>query len=634
MYRNVINDLKQLWRHTKGSPNVCIAVLDGAADFSHPSLQAANIQKVNSLVIDNSLSNHATHVVSTIFGQHRVGSEILGWAPECRGILIPIFSNNAKSRVSQFDLARALELAIEHGADVINISGGEIVRNVGEVDTRLKDSLQKCRNRNVLVVAAAGNDGCDCLHIPACLPNVLAVGAMDEHGQPMNFSNWGSEYLSQGILAPGRDILGAQIGGGSVHMSGTSFASPLVSAVAALLLCIQRKKGVKPSPSKVREALIKSASPCDPRWGSDCRRFLAGRLNIQAAYAYLFNGENFMSDINENSGVNSSDLGSEFLEAPGLVQQEFFAPAQATASATISASTSAAYAPGGLIASSACGCKTSSKSMVYALGKLGYDFGTEARRDGFTQLMVGEKKSPFNPQDLLDFFKTRPYESKMLIWTLNIDLTPIYAIEPLDPFAESTYAMLIGALQGQILDKEDINYIERVSIPGYLTGKTVRLYSGQIVPVISAQPRGLYMWNVNQLIKDAIAACPSDKSVDLKKLDTGLREFLDRIYYEFRNLGALSSDRALNYAATNAFQATAAFAENLNSDGKIRQLADIQVEKSPFCRLDSDCWDVKLRFFDPENDRRAARIVRYTIDVSDVMPVTIGSPRSWAATGF
>ncbi|NEQ10674.1 MAG: peptidase S8, partial [Moorea sp. SIO4E2] len=61
------------------------------------------------------------------------------------------------------------------------------------------------------------------------------------------------------------------------------------------------------------------------------------------------------------------------------------------------------------------------------------------------------------------------------------------------------------------------------------------------------------------------------------------------------------------------------------------QLDTIGVERSPFCRVDSDCWDVKLKFFDPENDRRAKKILRYTIDVSDIMPVTMGQPRIWDA---
>ena len=59
------------------------------------------------------------------------------------------------------------------------------------------------------------------------------------------------------------------------------------------------------------------------------------------------------------------------------------------------------------------------------------------------------------------------------------------------------------------------------------------------------------------------------------------------------------------------------------------ELDTITVEKSPICRLDSDCWDVKLKFFDPENNRRAKRVFRFTIDVSDSIPVTLGEVRTW-----
>ena len=56
----------------------------------------------------------------------------------------------------------------------------------------------------------------------------------------------------------------------------------------------------------------------------------------------------------------------------------------------------------------------------------------------------------------------------------------------------------------------------------------------------------------------------------------------------------------------------------------------IDVQKSPFCRINSDCWDVKLKFFDPENGRRAKKVYRFTIDVSDTIPVTLGEVRSWS----
>ena len=68
----------------------------------------------------------------------------------------------------------------------------------------LANAVRDCASRGVLIVAAAGNDGCECLHIPGALPSVLAVGAMDSTGGPLRFSNWGTRYLTQGILAPGR----------------------------------------------------------------------------------------------------------------------------------------------------------------------------------------------------------------------------------------------------------------------------------------------------------------------------------------------------------------------------------------------------------------------------------------------
>jgi hypothetical protein len=45
--------------------------------------------------------------------------------------------------------------------------------------------------------------------------------------------------------------------------------------------------------------------------------------------------------------------------------------------------------------------------------------------------------------------------------------------------------------------------------------------------------------------------------------------------------------------------------------------------------MDSDCWDVKLRFFHTENDRRAREVYRFTVDVSDLIPVAVGEVRRW-----
>ena len=87
---------------------------------------------------------------------------------------------------------------------------------------------------------------------------------------------------------------------------------------------------------------------------------------------------------------------------------------------------------------------------------------------------------------------------------------------------------------------------------------------------------------------------------DYSQFDDDIFNFLNRVYYELRNLGVAPQERALNFAATNAYQTQVAFAE---SAGRNLALDTITVAKSPICRPDSDCWDVQLQMFDPENER-------------------------------
>ena len=277
-------------------------------------------------------------------------------------------------------------------------------------------------------------------------------------------------------------------------------------------------------------------------------------------------------------------------------------------------------------------------NLVYALGTLGYDFGTEARRDTFKQFMptvdLGNMQVPANPYDarqMVDYLETNLSETKSLIWTLNLELTPLYAIKPVGAFGADIYEMMMYMLAGQVLAEDNEDYIERVSIPGMLTDETVRLFSGQIVPVLKVNsPRGMYGWKVNTLIDSALqTVSEAQETADESLMRRSLSSFLNRVYYDLRNLGQIARDRALNFAATNAFQAVQTFSEAVAIG---MELHSIDVEKSPFCRYGSECWDVKLKFFDPENGRRAKRVFRFTIDVSDRTPVTLGEVRSWAVS--
>lgn len=652
-----LTGLSELMRRTNyGNQDICIAVLDGPVDLNHKCFEGANIERLTSLVkeeasSDGSMSVHGTHVSSIIFGQP--SSEVIGIAPRCKGITVPIFSDE-RLRVSQLDLARAIEQAVSAGANVINISGGQIT-DFGEAEGWLENAVHLCDQKNVLLVAAAGNNGCNCLHVPAALPSVLAVGATDANGTPLDFSNWGETYQTQGILAPGKDILGAKPGGGAQALSGTSFATPIVSGVAALLLSLQRERGEIPDPQKVRQVLLQSALPCNLDQPTETDRCLVGKLNIPGAITLLTGG-------NMPEEIASVDAASEEVAAAGCGcggglntetasttnQQVASAPAVAKPSnntpnlqdlikSVPQQQTMPNFTANSVTVSEAPSQIPDLGRVVYALGTLGYDFGTEARRDSFKQLMppfdyqgLMVPANPYDARQMVDYLADNISESRSLIWTLNIELTPVYAIAPTGPFAADAYRALHELLSGQIQPESDAEYVERVSIPGVLTGKQVKLYSGQVIPVIEPiGTRGLYGWKVNSLVSAAMEAVQSeDGTADEERIRKTLDGFLNRIYYDLRNLGTTSQDRALNFSVTNAFQAAQTFSQAVAVG---MELDSITVEKSPFCRIDSDCWDVKLKFFDPENSRRAKKIFRFTIDVSDLIPVTLGEVRSWSS---
>lgn len=85
--------------------------------------------------------------------------------------------------------------------------------------------------------------------------------------------------------------------------------------------------------------------------------------------------------------------------------------------------------------------------LVYALGVIGYDLGTEASQDA---LMQGGLQNPNDPTQVLAYLDKHPWDAASLIWTLNIDQTPIYAIQPAGPFAAEGYNRLREFLRDQM----------------------------------------------------------------------------------------------------------------------------------------------------------------------------------------
>ena len=611
--------LEALRTLANGGAGLTVAVIDGPVDLDHPVFEGADLRMASGSTRwparpGNRMAEHGTMVASILFGQP--GSAVEGVCPCARGVVVPVYDIST-GRAPQLEIARAIELAIDEGANIINFSGGQY-SDTGDADQWLSAAVRRCAEAGVLLVAAAGNDGCECLHVPAAASTALAVGAVDDSGMPMDFSNYGDGYTCNGITAPGEDILGAVPGGAVERMSGTSFATPLVAGVAALLMAARPGIGAV----NVRDFLLQGAAPCDRNIPEVCRRLLVGRLDIEGA----------MRAMSEAPAVETSETEPSCGCGGSADHTAVGEPALVGAAPSSFAAGEASVAPS--MADAAEG-----EGPVYALGNISYDFGTEARRDSFKQLMppveIDGNVVPPNPYDarqLVAYLGSHPYEGRALIWTLNIELTPVYALEPAGAFGANLYELLTEMLAGEVLAEGDPDHIQRVSIPGTLTGRTVRLFSGQHVPVLQLEnPRGAYGWKTNALVDQAAAAVSGKKgsSADADTIASSLRSFLDRVYYDLRNLGVLSADRALNFAATNAFQAATVFSEALGSG---MQLEDIATEPSPFARADADAWDVKLKFFDPDNTRRARKVYRFTVDVSEMMPVTLGEVRSWTSS--
>ena len=643
---SLIPELNWLWKITLGHPAIRIAIIDGEVNRNHPVFKEAKLERLQTFTgLPSSkmgvASQHGTHITSIIFGQH--ASKVKGIAPYCSGLSLPVFFDDNNGEIvpcSQIDLARAITQAVDAGAHIINISGGEL-NNSGKAHILLEKSLKYCLDKNVLVIAAAGNDGCACLHIPGSLPSVLVVGGMDDKGNPLKFSNWGSNYWDKGVLAIGENILGALSNNEIGERTGTSYAAAVVSGIAALLLSYQYESGKEINPLFVRETLLNSAIGCGHWNNTECQKLLKGRINIKEAYSLLKNinekkmqGNNqtvSLSHNDESSDMNSQQI-TEGVNTNGITPS--CAPKEVS---TIEKQMIVSTQSNNKVQASDCGCgggdtcscksKNASAAntvqLVYALGSLGYDLVSEARRDSIMQHLNG---NPNDSAQMLKYLEQNPWEAASITWTLNLDATPIYAIQPYGAFAADGYKRLRSFLSDGIKEGAD-----RISVPGYLAGQT-RLMSGQVVPIIMPDLRCMYNWHTAALLETILGKAPTSNTKDADKKiyeqqKMAIANFLERVYHELRNLGTTSQDRAINYAATNALNAAGIFAEAIKDN---MQLDTIDVERSPICRLDSDCWDVLLTFFDPANQfQKARKVYRFTIDVSDVCPVMVGAVRSW-----
>ena len=185
-------------------------------------------------------------------------------ATETTAKIMPIkvmgFTNGEKEGGSDFDMTEAIRRAVNRGADIITLSLGDWAYS-----KNARDAVAMAEQAGVLVVAAAGNwqNGVnEPIFYPAAFPNVLAVGGVTASGEYDEQSNRG---MGLDIVAPNEHILTLNVGGEYRYMDGNSFATPQVTAVAAMIMQQQPQL----SPSQVRQLLRQTSKTGEGGWDKE-----------------------------------------------------------------------------------------------------------------------------------------------------------------------------------------------------------------------------------------------------------------------------------------------------------------------------------------------------------------------------
>jgi subtilisin family serine protease len=223
--------LPEAWNTVTGNDAMVLAVIDSGVQLTpraHPDLAGRLVPGwdfVNRDSVPDDDFGHGTMVAGVAAAGTNNGIGVAGAA--WQGKLMPIKVLDSRGAANDDNIAAGIRWAVDHGADVINLSlGGP------GASTILQQAVDYATTNDVVVIAAAGNDGDTEPHFPAACEGVLAVGAIDNAGNLASFSSRGP-WIS--VVAPGVSIMTTTRGSGYGRGTGTSFSSPLVAAVAFLL---------------------------------------------------------------------------------------------------------------------------------------------------------------------------------------------------------------------------------------------------------------------------------------------------------------------------------------------------------------------------------------------------------------
>lgn len=258
------------WDITTGNRAVVLAILDSGIDLSHPEFAGRLLPGydfVDNDAVPQDGDGHGTHVtgIAAATGNNSQGIAGIDW--QARILPIRILNNFGSGTTVNF--AKGILYAIDHQADVINMSLGTSVNS-----SLLEYSTYYAYQKGISLIASSGNMNGP-VSYPAAYPWVLAVGATNELDQRWPSSNYGPQL---DLVAPGVGIYSTGLAGSYYYETGTSMSAPLAAGTAALLA---GRAGFS-TPERVYAALTQSASQYPAR--DDLLGY--GLLRVDAALAF------------------------------------------------------------------------------------------------------------------------------------------------------------------------------------------------------------------------------------------------------------------------------------------------------------------------------------------------------------
>jgi subtilisin family serine protease len=292
-------DAPDAWKIEEGDSKIVVAVVDTGIDANHPDLKTNLWHDVRENQPDvygyNFVANHAnpadnhghgTHVAGIIGAVANPKAGVSGVAHHVSIMAVQYYSDANPGTINLRNTVRAINYAVDHGARIINYSGGG-----PEFSDDEYNAIRKAEMHGVLFVSAAGNEHQNTdvdgnAYYPSAYPlsNIISVAATDQRNNLLPSSNWGQKKVD--VAAPGENIYSTLPNGRYGYMSGTSQATAFVTGMAALLL----SKDPSLTPVQLKEIIMSSV---DRFPQLDGKLVTGGRVNAYSALLALQNKGQF-----------------------------------------------------------------------------------------------------------------------------------------------------------------------------------------------------------------------------------------------------------------------------------------------------------------------------------------------------